>query len=128
MITLSAANPPIGILNHIEFEPIEMQLEPGDLIILMTDGVYDTPDHAVNKDAFMARMISEIDTKDPQGFADCLLEKVVRHHGGRIMDDMTIVVSKVEKHLPRMVDDPFARRQKARPAGTRELKRTKTML
>ncbi|MBH8600621.1 stage II sporulation protein E [Thermoactinomyces sp. CICC 23799] len=100
VITLSAANPPIGILNHIEFEPIEMQLEPGDLIILMTDGVYDTPDHAVNKDAFMARMISEIDTKDPQGFADCLLEKVVRHHGGRIMDDMTIVVSKVEKHSP----------------------------
>ncbi|MGA8942311.1 MAG: stage II sporulation protein E, partial [Thermoactinomyces sp.] len=100
VMTLSAATPPIGILNHIEFEPIEMQLQPGDMIILMTDGVYDAPQHAVNKDAFMTRLIKEIDTKDPQGFADCLLEKMVRYHKGRIMDDMTIVVSKVEKHAP----------------------------
>lgn len=100
VIALSAANPPIGILNNIEFEPIEMQLQPGDMIILMTDGVYDAPHHAVNKDAFMTRLIQEIDTKDPQGFADCLLEKMVRYHKGRIMDDMTIVVSKVEKHAP----------------------------
>ncbi len=100
VMALSAANPPIGILNNIEFEPIEMQLQPGDMIILMTDGVYDAPHLAVNKDAFMTRLIQEIDTKDPQGFADCLLEKMVRYHEGQIMDDMTIVVSKVEKHAP----------------------------
>jgi len=100
VFTLSAANPPIGILQEIEVEPIEMQLEPGDLIILMTDGIYDAPRHAANKDAFMTRVISEIETKDPQDFADCLLEKVVRFHEGQIVDDMTVVVSKVERHAP----------------------------
>jgi stage II sporulation protein E len=100
VMTLSAANPPIGILSEIEIEPIEMQLQPGDLVILMTDGVYDAPRRAVNKDAVMTRLISEIDTKDPQDFADCLLEKVVRYHGGRISDDMTVVVAKVERYAP----------------------------
>jgi stage II sporulation protein E len=100
VIRFAAANPPIGILNEIEIDPIEMQLEPGDLLILMTDGIYDAPRYAVNKDSWMMRMISEIDTKDPQHFADCLLEKVVRHHEGQIMDDMTLVVSKVERHAP----------------------------
>jgi stage II sporulation protein E len=95
---LSAANPPIGILSEIDIEPIEMQLQPGDLIIMVTDGIYDAPRHAMNKDTFMIRLIAEIETKDPQDFADCLLERVIRHHGGQIEDDMTVVVSKVERH------------------------------
>lgn len=97
---LSAANPPIGILSEIEIEPIEMSLYPGDLLIMMTDGVYDAPRHVMNKDAFMNRLISEIDTRDPQDFADCLLEKVVRYHRGTIDDDMTVLVSKMERHAP----------------------------
>lgn len=100
VMMLSASNPPIGILSEIEIEPLEMQLEPGDLMILMTDGVYDAPERAANKDAVMKRLISEIDTKDPQDFADCLLEKVVRYHEGRISDDMTVVVAKVERYAP----------------------------
>ncbi|TCS94283.1 stage II sporulation protein E [Hazenella coriacea] len=97
---VSAANPPIGILKEIDIDPIEMQLEPGDLVIMMTDGIYDAPRHTQNKDAFIKRMITEIDTKDPQDFADLLLEKVVRHREGNIGDDMTVVVSKVERHAP----------------------------
>ncbi|MFC7443347.1 stage II sporulation protein E [Laceyella putida] len=100
VMMLSASNPPIGILSEIDIEPIEMQLEPGDLMVLMTDGVYDAPRRAANKDAVMTRLISEIDTKDPQDFADCLLEKVVRYHEGRIGDDMTVVVAKVERYAP----------------------------
>ena len=38
--------------------------------------------------------------RTPQGFADCLLEQVIRHHDGEIEDDMTVVVSKVETDAP----------------------------
>src|SRR5690606_17288766 len=69
---ISAANPPIGILDEIDIEPIEMALQPGDLVIMFTDGIYDAPRHAANKDALMKRLIAEIRTKDPQDFADCL--------------------------------------------------------
>ncbi len=100
ILMISAANPPIGILDEIDIEPIEMPLCPGDIVIMFTDGIYDAPRHAVNKDALMKRLISEIQTKDPQDFADCLLEKVVRYHHGEIKDDMTVVVFKVERYTP----------------------------
>jgi stage II sporulation protein E len=100
VMMLEASNPPIGILPQIDVEPFEMQLMPGDLIVMMTDGVYDAPRHAANRDAFMTRLIAEIDTKDPQDFADKLLQSVVRHHEGMIVDDMTVIVTKVERHAP----------------------------
>ncbi|SDY94740.1 stage II sporulation protein E [Thermoactinomyces sp. DSM 45892] len=98
VLKLSASNPPIGILKEIDVEPIETQLQAGDLIVMMTDGIYDAAHNTVNKDAFITKIINEIDTKDPQDFADCLLEKIVRYRQGEIPDDMTVLVSKVEKH------------------------------
>ncbi|MBN2910654.1 stage II sporulation protein E [Polycladomyces sp. WAk] len=100
VITLSAGNPPIGILRNIDVEPLEKQLQPGDLLIMVTDGVLDAPRHAHNKELHLKRLIAEIDTKDPQSFADCLLEQVVRGNGGNIDDDMTVVVSKVDHYTP----------------------------
>lgn len=100
VLKLSASNPPIGILQEIEVEPIETQLQTGDLIIMMTDGIYDAARNTIDKDAFITKLINEIDTKDPQDFADCLLEKIVRYHQGEIPDDMTVLISKVEKHTP----------------------------
>jgi stage II sporulation protein E len=100
IIKLAASSPPIGILKEIDVKPIELQLEAGDILVMMSDGVYDAARHAMNKEAFMHRLLQEIDTKDPQDFADCLLEKVVHHHRGAIHDDMTVVVSKVERYTP----------------------------
>jgi stage II sporulation protein E len=100
VLLLTASNLPIGILNEIDIEPIEMQLMPGDLIILFTDGIYDAPGHSIDKDALLKRLVSEIETKDPQDFADCLLERVIRYYEGQVEDDMTVVISKVEKHAP----------------------------
>ncbi|MCS1352391.1 stage II sporulation protein E [Mechercharimyces sp. CAU 1602] len=97
---VEAENLPVGIIQDIEVDPVQAELEPGDLIIMMTDGIYDAPHHAANKEAFMKRLIAEIETKDPQGFADCLLEKVIRYHKGEIEDDMTVIVARVQRHTP----------------------------
>ncbi|WP_044641832.1 stage II sporulation protein E [Risungbinella massiliensis] len=97
VIRLAASNPPIGILKDIQVDPLQMQLQPGDLLLLMTDGIYDAAPAAMNKDTFITQMIQEIESKDPQDFADCLLEKVIRFQKGKILDDMTILVSKVER-------------------------------
>lgn len=98
VITLHSSNPPIGILNEIEIDSIEMPLEAGDMLILMTDGIYDAPRHLPNKELIIQRLISQISTKDPQVFADALLEKVIQSHGGKIQDDMTVIVAKIENY------------------------------
>ena len=100
VITISANNLPIGILQDIEIELVRLQLMPGDTLIMITDGIYDAPGHAVNKELWLKRLIHEIQSDDPQEIADLLLEKVVRYHQGEINDDMTVVVASIRKYKP----------------------------
>jgi stage II sporulation protein E len=100
VITVKANNLPVGILSDIEFDLLDMQLKPGDTLIMMTDGVYDAPGHAVNKELWMKRVIQELKTEDPQEIADCLLETVVRYQHGEIADDMTVVVARINSYQP----------------------------
>ncbi|WP_124726324.1 stage II sporulation protein E [Staphylospora marina] len=100
VLKLEASNPPIGILPRVDAEPIEMQLMPGDFIIMVTDGVYDGPGHQAIGDEELAALIAQTDTRDPQDFAERLLKQVVNTHEGRIFDDMTVIVTKVERHAP----------------------------
>lgn len=100
VISIHANNLPVGIIQEIEVDLVHMQLQPGDILIMMTDGIYDAPGYAVNKELWMKRMIQELVTDEPQAVADCLLEKVVRYHQGEIVDDMTVVTAKVENYTP----------------------------
>ncbi|MGN7360985.1 stage II sporulation protein E [Paenibacillus sp. SAF-054] len=100
VIPVSASNLPIGIIQDIEVDLVTLKLQAGDIVIMMTDGIYDAPGHAVNKELWMKRLIQEIDSDDPQHIADILLEKVIRYQQNIIHDDMTVVVGKVEHFRP----------------------------
>lgn len=100
VLTVSAHNLPAGIVQDIDIDLITIQMQPGDVLIMMTDGVYDAPGHTANKELWMRRIILEIDATDPQHIADVLLERVVRSNGGAIRDDMTIVVAAIDRVKP----------------------------
>ncbi|MFF2020055.1 stage II sporulation protein E [Paenibacillus sp. NPDC058177] len=100
VIPVTASNLPIGIIQDMEVDLITLQLHPGDILIMMTDGIYDAPGYAVNKEIWMKRMIQELEGHDPQDMADTLLEKVIRYQGNEIHDDMTIVVSRIDHYHP----------------------------
>jgi stage II sporulation protein E len=100
VIQVAANNLPVGILHEIDVELIRVQLLPGDILIMMTDGIYDAPGYAINKELWMKRMIQEIIVESPQEMADCLLERIVRHLDGEIVDDMTVIVAKIERYQP----------------------------
>ncbi len=100
VIPISANNLPVGILHEIDVDLVRVQMQPGDTLIMMTDGIYDAPGHAVNKELWMKRIIQEIKAENPQEIADCLLETVFRFHHGEIEDDMTVVVAKLSKFKP----------------------------
>lgn len=100
VIPVTANNLPIGILQDIDVDFVSMQMQPGDTLVMMSDGIYDAPGHAVNKELWMKRIIGEMQTDDPQEIADTLLETVVRYHEGEIIDDMTVLVARIDKHQP----------------------------
>lgn len=99
-LSVAAHNLPMGILENIEVDVVSEQLKAGDLLIMVTDGIYDAPRHIENKQMWMKRLIDEIETDDPQQVADLLLEKVIRFHHGQILDDMTVVAAKIERYNP----------------------------
>lgn len=100
VLQITANNLPVGILQEIDVDLVSVQLMPGDVLIMMTDGIFDAPGYAVNKELWMKRVIGEIDTDHPQEFADCLLERIVRQQHGEISDDMTVIVARIERYRP----------------------------
>lgn len=100
IIPVAAGNLPIGILQDIEIDLLQVQLQPGDTLVMMTDGVLDAPEYAVNKELWMKRVLQEIETDDPQELADELLNIAIRQNPAGIRDDMTVIVSRIVKHQP----------------------------
>ncbi len=100
VIVIATNNLPVGIIKEIDIDLVAIQLYPGDTLIMMTDGIYDAPGYTVNKELWMKRLIQEINTHQPQEIADCLLEMIIRYHGGEIHDDMTVVVAQMSRFYP----------------------------
>jgi stage II sporulation protein E len=100
VLLISANNLPVGIVQELEVDLVTLQLEPGDTLVMMTDGIYDAPGVAVNKELWMKRMVQEIEAESPQEYADLLLERIVRYQQGDIQDDMTVVVARIDKYRP----------------------------
>ncbi|MCD9026296.1 stage II sporulation protein E [Cohnella silvisoli] len=100
IIPIAANNLPIGILQDIEIDLLRVQLQPGDTLIMMTDGILDSPGHAINKELWMKRVLHELDADDPQEIADALLDTALRQYPGGVKDDMTVVVTRLTRHQP----------------------------
>lgn len=100
VIPVKANNLPVGILKEIDIDVLTVPLKAGDLLVLMTDGIYDAPGPTVNKELWMRRILAEIEADTPQDIADLLLETVIRRHHGDIRDDMTVVVARIDRYVP----------------------------
>ncbi|MDQ0157707.1 stage II sporulation protein E [Robertmurraya andreesenii] len=109
---VQASNLPIGILQEVEVEVVNEQLKAGDLLIMMSDGVFEGPKHVENYDLWMKRKISELATDDPQAVADLIMEEVIRSRSNAIEDDMTVVVTKIKHNTPKWATIPISKQRK----------------
>lgn len=88
---IKIGNLPLGIFQSVQVQTISKGLQDGDYLILMTDGVLDALQDA-DCEALMAETIRGLTESNPQEIAEKLIQLVLCHCGGRIMDDMTILV------------------------------------
>ncbi|MGA9225284.1 MAG: stage II sporulation protein E [Mesobacillus sp.] len=112
IMKIQASNLPMGILQEFEVDVVGEQLKAGDLLIMMSDGVFEGPKHVENYDLWMKRKINELQTEDPQAIADLLMEEVIRSREGSIEDDMTVVVAKIDHNIPKWASIPMSNYQK----------------
>ena len=111
VIKIQASNLPIGILQEFEVDVVSEQLKAGDLLIMMSDGVFEGPKHVENYDLWMKRKVQELETDDPQEVADLIMEDVIRSRSGLIDDDMTVTVAKIKHNTPKWASIPVYKKQ-----------------
>ncbi|WP_083511625.1 stage II sporulation protein E [Alicyclobacillus acidiphilus] len=96
VIEITGSNVPIGILQDIEVQSVAEQLQANDILILVSDGLYEAPAHRYDGENWLKGAIAQIETRDPQELADTLVEYAVRMNHGVIRDDMTVMVAVIE--------------------------------
>ncbi|GAB4072147.1 stage II sporulation protein E [Barrientosiimonas marina] len=107
IIHVEASNLPMGIIQEFDVEIVGEQLQPGDILVMMSDGILEGPRHAESTDEWLKQRIRTMETADPQDIADLILEEAVRTGEGAINDDMTVVVAKVTKNSPQWTSIPI---------------------
>ena len=107
ILKIEASNLPMGIIEDVEVDVVGEQLKTGDILIMMSDGIFEGAQHVENHELWMKRKIKELQTEDPQEIADIIMEEVIRSCDGYINDDMTIVVAKVKKNMPKWATIPI---------------------
>lgn len=113
VIKIESSNLPMGIIQEVDVDVVSEELRAGDILIMMSDGVFDGPSHVENIEFWLKRKIKEMETDDPQEISDLILEEVIRTKGV-IDDDMTVVTSKIMHNTPKWASIPVsAKRKKA---------------
>ena len=93
---ISATTLPIGILSSIDIESKKVQLEHGDMIIMVTDGVQEA---GGKSGGWIKRFLEQIESGNPKQVAEEFLQKAKEREKGEVYDDMTVLVSKIWRVL-----------------------------
>ncbi|MET1176485.1 stage II sporulation protein E [Peribacillus simplex] len=111
IIKIESSNLPMGIIQDFDVDVVSEELKAGDILIMMSDGVFDGPAHVENIEFWLKRKIKEMETDDPQEISDLILEEVIRTKG-IIDDDMTVVTSKIKHNTPKWASIPVSPKRK----------------
>ncbi len=83
---------PVGVYHKLEIERIRKQIADGEFLVMVTDGVLEYL-HVPHPEETMQEIIESIDTNNPGTLAKKILERVLLFTGGKVADDMTVLVS-----------------------------------
>lgn len=86
---------PVGILSRIDMELVKKKLKDGDFVVMVTDGVLDCNKDIVDKEKWLAEMVMNIKTRNPQRLAEEILKSCLEANDGVAPDDMTVMAAKI---------------------------------
>ena len=93
---IASENLPVGARAHLDAKPREIQLNDGDFIVMVTDGVLEYL-HVPKPEETMREMILSIKTNNPGILAKKIMDRVMLFTGGRAQDDMTVLAACIWK-------------------------------
>ena len=94
---IRSASLPAGILPGLDAEIAHRNVEGGDMIIMVTDGIIDSMAGDDPGDRQLMKFIQQFKSLNPQEVADSILNEASRCCDGKPCDDLTVLVAKVWK-------------------------------
>lgn len=86
---------PIGVLDKVDVDVIKRQVDNGDVIVMVSDGILDYDSSVAGKVEWLEDYLREIKTNNPKEICDMIINKAKELSSGKVKDDMTVLVNKV---------------------------------
>jgi stage II sporulation protein E len=86
---------PMGVLDKVDIDIIKKRVKNGDIVVMLTDGILDYNSEAAGKVDWVVEYLQNTSCSNPKELAEELIEQAQKLSGGKVKDDMTVVVSKV---------------------------------
>jgi stage II sporulation protein E len=86
---------PVGIINQVQVEPEFRNLRPGDLLVMITDGVWDVCKNDIDKERWILDYLRRESSSDPEEVAESLLARALDLMP-EVGDDMTVLVARID--------------------------------
>lgn len=95
VVTIRSTSLPAGILDDVNLESEFVQLKNGDMVVMISDGVADAGGQI--KEKWVANFLRDFESVNPSDVAEAIINRAKEMYGGKVMDDMTVLVSKIWK-------------------------------
>ena len=94
---ISSSSLPVGILSDIKLDRHNYKLNDGDYIIMVSDGIIDAGKNNDIGENWLIYFLKKLNTYDPKEMIDKIVDRALELQLDKIEDDMTVMVTKVNK-------------------------------
>ncbi|MGL4818713.1 MAG: stage II sporulation protein E [Bacilli bacterium] len=98
ILKIESSSLPIGAVEQVDVEVLSTKLQVGDLLVMMSDGVYEAMQAEVDPDIWFTEKLRNLHIQEPQQVADLLLDELL--HYKLTEDDMTLMALRFEGYEP----------------------------
>jgi stage II sporulation protein E len=92
---VKVASVPVGIINQVQVEPEFRNLRPDDIVVMITDGVWDVSKDDIDKERWILEHLRRERSDDPEEVAESLLARALE-----LMpdtgDDLTVLAARID--------------------------------
>lgn len=92
---IKSASVPVGIVTEVQVEPEFRHMRAGDMVVMITDGIWDLSQDAADKEAWIVSHLEREQSDDPGEVAEGLLARAMELTSDA-GDDMTVLAARID--------------------------------